>query len=213
MCKCKIRHIIIPMLVICMGLASCESTLVTVHCPAYPKNMTGFMPVQYSGSGLQYLVGKDTCVLQVEAPSLSKGYKDKSFRGCGDEHCSSTATQLLGDEELYSINYTQTRSSGKIFVQLYVIIGKGDQKKYLDQYGIYHDFEYKFPEGFDPQEFYGYEILPEYIAPTGKTYSNTLFFVDTYYKDSIWISYNEGLVRYVPAQADTTALGQVWQLL
>ncbi len=165
------------------------------------------MPVQYEGGELVYLIGKDTCVLKVEKPSLSKGYKLSQRDINLMKYCRSSATQSIGNKNSYLIEYEQGLCPECIVAQYHITIGYMDQKEY-ERIQFSYDFEDTvFSKSQD------YQILLGYMAPTGKTYCPVLFFVDWPTKDSVWISYDEGLVRYVPANADGTALGQVWQLL
>lgn len=196
----RIIALTISVSVIGILLSSCYKTF---KCPPYPEDMAKFMPTQYSGGILRYLIGNDTCALEVGKLSLSKAYKDKS--DCGFDHCEATATQLLGKMGAYSIDYIQTCGRNTELVKLAVLIGGHEYRKDIGIWWVSYDFEDK-----EHAQQHDYEILPEYVAPTGKIYSRVLFY---HYQDSVWISYNEGLVRYVPSQADTTALGQVWQLL
>lgn len=177
------------------------------QCAPYPEDMAKFMPVQYAGGELIYLIGKDTCALKVEKPSLSKGYKLSQRDINLMKYCRSSATQSIGNKNSYLIEYEQWSCPEYIIAQYFITIGCIDKKAYERLQFSYDFADTVFSKSQD------YQILSEYIAPTGKTYFPVLFFVDWPTKDSVWISYDEGLVRYVPAQADTTALGQVWQLL
>ncbi len=201
MCKCKIIAVILPVLVIGVLFTSCYTIF---NCPSYPESMAKFMPGQYGGGELKYLVGCDTCVLEVGKLSLSKAYKYKS--DCGGDHCEVTATQKLRERDAHSIDYIQQYVHDIGLVKLAILIGGQASQKDIGKWWVSYDFE-----NIEHAKQHDYEILSEYVSPTGKIYSQVLFY--HYSQDSIWVSYDEGLIRYVPSQTDTTALGQVWQLL
>lgn len=201
MCQWKVMASIIPMLATSFLFLSCGR-----KCAPYPENMAKFMPVQYNGGELKYLIGKDTCFLTVETLLLDNGYKLTQRDLDLMDYCESFATQSVGNKDSYLIEYTQRRAMEGVVVQYSMNISHMERQQ-EERVQFSYDFEdTAFGESFH------YKIFSEYTASTGKTYGPVLFWVD-WTKDSVWVSYDEGLVRYVPAQSDSTALGQVWQLL
>ncbi|MDE6440128.1 MAG: hypothetical protein K2K51_03810, partial [Bacteroidales bacterium] len=64
------------------------------YCPCYPADNTQFLPTDYIGQTLRYLVDGDTAVLTVQPPVLSEKYPYPEIADIVDK-CDASAQMTL----------------------------------------------------------------------------------------------------------------------
>ncbi len=156
-------------------------------CPCYPADSTQFLPSDYMGQTLRYLVDGDTAVLTVRPPVLSEKYPYPEIADIEDKCNASAQVTLTSSDEAYILDCTRT---------LGMLDYNGEINRwFMNVYAAHNGKTYQF-SGMDKYttKGYCYEILSGWTSPTGESYGKVCFMTDYNQKDSAYFSPSLGLL-------------------
>lgn len=157
------------------------------YCPCYPADNTQFLPADYIGQTLRYLVDGDTAVLTVQPPVLSEKYPYFEGATVVDKCNASAQVTLTSSDGGYVLDCTRT-------LAMFDYTGNID-RWFMNIHTLQKGMAYHF-SGIDKYTTKGhcYEILSGWTSPTGESYGNVCFMTDQSQKDSAYFSPSLGLL-------------------
>ncbi|MDE5607201.1 MAG: hypothetical protein K2I68_07865 [Bacteroidales bacterium] len=137
----------------------------TEYCPCYPQEKTEYMPVNFVGNTMRYILDDDTLVLKVIPPEFSEKYAKDSEKALHDMGiCRAQATLYLASADTAQvltyriINYAASEKYG-LSVDFYDVMNRAHPAVWIED--IYHDAKNAVP-------------LSQWTSPTGQTYTDVL---------------------------------------
>ncbi len=159
----------------------------TEYCPCYPADNTQFLPTDYTGQTLRYLVDGDTAVLTVRPPILSEKHPYPEIADMVDKCDASAQVTLISSDELYILDCTR-------ILCMFDYNGEID-RWFMNVFATRNGDTYQF-SSMDKYTTKGhcYEILSGWTSPTAESYGNECFMTDYDQKDSAYFSPSLGLL-------------------
>lgn len=135
------------------------------HCPGYPQDDTDYLPVDFVGQTLRYVYDGDTIVLKVAPPEFSEEY-DEIYNH--DRFCEAHARMYLESPNLkellrYEMNRQDDGFIHVLTMWLYTNYDKSENAGMVNTYNRTDSRQGK--------------VLPQWISPTGPTYTDVLMAV------------------------------------
>lgn len=183
------------LLAIALLLQGCKDK----YCPCYPTDNTQFLPTDYIGQTLRYLVDGDTAVLTVQPPVLSEKYPYPEIADIVDKCNASAQVTLTSSDDLYILYCTRILS---------MLDYQGDiDRWFMNVHTLQKGVAYQF-NSMDKYTTKGhcYEILSGWTSPTGESYGNVCFMTDQSQKDSAYFSLSLGLLYLKTTETRWTLL-------
>ncbi|MDE6307660.1 MAG: hypothetical protein K2L79_02465 [Bacteroidales bacterium] len=180
------KHLILLLLPV-IALQGCKDK--TEYCPCYPQGKTDYMPIDFVGQTMRYILDDDTLVLKVIPPEFSEKYAKDSEKALHDMGvCKAQATLYLASDDTAQvltyriINYAASEKYG-LSVDFYDVMNRAHPAVWIED--IYHDAKNAVP-------------LSQWTSPTGRTYTDVLQAVLPQTEtdaDTSYLSKNHGLLH------------------
>ncbi len=159
----KKHHLILLLPTIALLLKGCKDK--TEYCPCYPQEKTDYMPVNFAGKTMRYILDDDTLTLKVIPPVFSEEYTKDSDKAIHDMGiCNAQATLCLISDDTTRIltyrayNYADS-DTYHLSVNFHDMVNGIHTAAYVED--IYHNAQNAVP-------------LSQWTSPTGQTYTDVL---------------------------------------